>query len=653
MSTPISEEESSDDPPPPPGAPVSAHPQGESVDDASAAPAEGAGRRLVQPRQLSPLLVWAVVFCDIGTSIYYVPGILYSQVGSLAPLFVFGTTAGFLLLSMKYVEISWRNPEGGGVVTVATKAFGPLWGCFGGMLIIVDYFLTAAISSVSGMYYLSSLFPAVQPFLIHLTIFTLALLAAVNVIGIRESAILSLAMAAVTLAVDLVVIGVTAVRIGPPEWAQLQAYFAFTDEISWEQWLVGFAGAWLAFSGLESISQLSPAMRTPVRATARRGMILVVASILITSPVLTLFSVVLLPNAVKAHESERFISELGAMWGGFPLKVAVVATASTLLLFAANTAIIGSYHVFLALAERGFVPAVLTARSRRYGTPHLAIAVATGVPMLIIALTQGHLETLGEMYAFGLLGAFVLSSAGLDVIRWRRGRRRLGFWLGILTTLMVVTAWSVNLVTKQLATIFGGGLVAIGMLVAVLAQQRRFLDFLWNLPLVSRIHRQRIRAAERQTDDVPELLSVGQALELRPLYPSRTLLALRGKSEALLQEAIVRERGRGGTALYALYVDERPGLFAGTAATSPGEEGIETLRFGSEVARRENFMLIPVWTISYNAAEAIARVAEQLEVDTVMVGVSRRSALYHLLRGHVVNGLGRRLPRNCRLLLYG
>src|SRR5215203_7421598 len=94
-----------------------------------------------QPHQLSPLLVWAVVFCDIGTSVYYVPGILYGQVGSLAPLFVLLTTGGFLLLSAKYVEISWRNPEGGGVVTVATKAFNPRWGCLGGMLITVDYFL--------------------------------------------------------------------------------------------------------------------------------------------------------------------------------------------------------------------------------------------------------------------------------------------------------------------------------------------------------------------------------------------------------------------------------------------------------------------------------------------------------------------------------
>src|SRR5262245_12987249 len=92
-------------------------------------------------RQLSPYLVWAVVFCDIGTSVYYVPGILYGQIGDAAPLFVFAALAGFLLLAWKYVEICWRHPEGGGVVSVAKAAFNPRWGLIGGLLICVDYFL--------------------------------------------------------------------------------------------------------------------------------------------------------------------------------------------------------------------------------------------------------------------------------------------------------------------------------------------------------------------------------------------------------------------------------------------------------------------------------------------------------------------------------
>ena len=66
-------------------------------------------------RQLGWLLAWAVVFCDIGTSVYYVPGILYGEVGNLAPAFVALTTIGFILLAAKYVEVSWRYPDGGGV----------------------------------------------------------------------------------------------------------------------------------------------------------------------------------------------------------------------------------------------------------------------------------------------------------------------------------------------------------------------------------------------------------------------------------------------------------------------------------------------------------------------------------------------------------
>ena len=73
------------------------------------------------------------------------------------------------------------------------------------------------------------------------------------------------------------------------------------------------------------------------------------------------------------------------------------------------------------------------------------------------------------MYVFGLLGAFVVSSVGLDVIRWRLDQRGIGFWIGVLTTVMVTVAWMVNIVEKQTATLFGGMLIAFGMTVSVAA----------------------------------------------------------------------------------------------------------------------------------------------------------------------------------------
>ncbi len=98
-----------------------------------------------------------------------------------------------------------------------------------------------------------------------------------------------------------------------------------------------------------------------------------------------------------------------------------------MLLFAANTAIIGAYHIFLALTNLGFLPRAIALRSATFRSPHIAIAIATIVPVVVILATQGELALLGEMYAFGLLGAFVFSSLSLDVIRWRLGRRDLGF----------------------------------------------------------------------------------------------------------------------------------------------------------------------------------------------------------------------------------
>jgi amino acid transporter len=176
-----------------------------------------------QPQQLSPLLVWAVVFCDIGTSVYYVPGILYSQVGALTPLFILTTIIGFIPLAFKYQEICWRNPEGGGVVSVATKAFSPRWGVFGGFLIIISYFFTIAISTVSGLHYLATVLPFIDDHIVLWAVIALAFLTTINIIGIRESAMLSLTIAVCALVVDLIVIGVTMVSIGPPQWDILTA----------------------------------------------------------------------------------------------------------------------------------------------------------------------------------------------------------------------------------------------------------------------------------------------------------------------------------------------------------------------------------------------------------------------------------------------
>ncbi len=84
------------------------------------------GRRgATQLGLLGPVLCWAIVYADIGTSVYYVPGILYRDVGTSAASFVLATSIVFVFLAEKYADISARYANGGGVVSVATDAFGP------------------------------------------------------------------------------------------------------------------------------------------------------------------------------------------------------------------------------------------------------------------------------------------------------------------------------------------------------------------------------------------------------------------------------------------------------------------------------------------------------------------------------------------------
>ncbi len=447
--------------------------------------AAGAGGGEGPRHRLGPFLCWAVVFADIGTSVYYTPGILFGQVGVHAALFVAMTTVVFLLLTLKYAEVCVRYPEGGGVVTVGARALHPVVGAIGGMFILVDYFLTAALSALSGIIYLSVVLPALTPVVLPVTVGALVVLGVLNWVGISESAKVSALFAVLACLGQFAVLLAVLVHVGPGHLLAAIPRVLSGPRLSGVGVLTGYAGAFLAFSGLESISQLSPVMATPRRRVARVALGLVVATVGLTSPLLTLWSTTVLPLTTHT-DPNQFISLLGAFAGGRALGAAVAVSAALLLVFASNTAIIGSYHVFLALARMRFFPPVITRRNRLRDTPHWAILVATVIPVLVLVLAQGSVSLLGDLYAFGLLGAFSLTSLSLDIVRWRerrqarRGIVRAGederdvplasplmFALGVLTTVLVVLAWSTNLVAKPLATAFGGGVSAVGLAIAL------------------------------------------------------------------------------------------------------------------------------------------------------------------------------------------
>jgi len=352
---------------------------------------------------IGPLLCWAVVFADIGTSVYYTPGILFGQFGNRAPLFVAMTLVVFVLLTRKYAEVAIRYPEGGGVVTVGAHAVNPFVGLVGGLLILVDYFLTSALSALSGFIYLTVVFPNLGGATVLLTVVALILLGGLNLLGARADAKVTAIIASIAFVSQIAVVIAVITHFGIGDAAGAVKQVAHGPPLGPIAVVTGFAGAFLAFSGLESISQLAPAMRPPQRRTAPRALLLVVITVIVTSPLLTLWSTTLLD--AKHKDPNQFISLLGGATAGPWLQTEVAATAALLLIFASNTAIIGCYHVFVALSRMRFLPQLIQERNRWWHTPHFAILAATAVPAGIVILANGNVSLLGDMYAVGLLGA--------------------------------------------------------------------------------------------------------------------------------------------------------------------------------------------------------------------------------------------------------
>jgi len=71
-----------------------------------------------------------------------------------------------------------------------------------------------------------------------------------------------------------------------------------------------------------------------------------------------------------------------------------------------------------------FFPQIILKRNALRGTPHYSIALATIIPMLVLVAVRGDINILGDMYAFGLLGAFSLTCLGMDIVRYRARKFR-------------------------------------------------------------------------------------------------------------------------------------------------------------------------------------------------------------------------------------
>ena len=326
------------------------------------------------------------------------------------------------------------------------------------------YLLTIAITVVTALHYIS----VIRPFAYEIPVLSVAallLLGTLHWVGVRELPRVALAMAIAALVCEAALVWAVLSQVQTLHWAVFWTSLKDMAGQRWTETATGFAAAWLAFSGLESLGQLAPALREPRRRVLRIVAVLVVVSLVVTVPMFTVIAVeAAQASGIGPHPA--LLAAVAEAYGGRALLIAVSLTGAGFLLVGANVAFIGCYNVFKAVGELGYLPAALAARHKRYGTPRVAIIVITVATVLLVITTRGELFRLGKVFAFGLLGSYAITSVSLAVIAWREKRRGLPLIIGVLSSLALLIPWVTSWFTKPVSTLYGVAVTGLQLAIA-------------------------------------------------------------------------------------------------------------------------------------------------------------------------------------------
>src|SRR5437763_2211309 len=155
--------------------------------------------------------MFATAYGNVGSSIYYALGLVAAHALGLTPLVFLFAGGLFALTAKTYSEGAAMFPEAGGASSFARHAFNEVVSFFAGWALTLDYIITIAISAFFVPHYLGAFFPSLthNPGDIVGGIAVVALLAWLNIRGLKDSARLNLVLAVADLATQvlLVVVG--------------------------------------------------------------------------------------------------------------------------------------------------------------------------------------------------------------------------------------------------------------------------------------------------------------------------------------------------------------------------------------------------------------------------------------------------------------
>ena len=598
-----------------------------------------------RPRNVDVPRAAAILYGDWGTSKAYVIGLAFAVAGYASFWLIAAMCVLTALVGLNYMIICRLYPDGGGVYA-AVRHRSEVISIVGAFLLIADYLVTAAISSLSAFAYLGVPHPE------KFAAATILIIGLLNLLGPKHTGGL-----AFLISVPTALVVITLGLFSLPHLGDAVGHLQTLRGGFWENW-TGFVTIVLALSGVEAIANATGVMKLDpgatdaqpsVTKTSTPALLIVMIEVCVFTALLGLAMNALgglhvVNGDVNAPGAEgvrdymlRYMGQtfVGAALGpgfGDAFGIIVSVVFALLLFSAVNTSLVALINLQFLLARDREIPKVFQ-RLNKWGVPSLAMLMATVVPVLLVLLVK-DISGLAELYAVGVVGAIATNLGATATDRTRPIRPWERAFMFVTFLLMAAIELSL-LVDKPNARYFVITVLLIGLILRGLVQERRMKKEA--APALS---------PPQLGVDVAHPTSKAPA----PSGGEAILCAVRSAGRTL--DFALREAQKAGSRLYLLFVREQPFMTEEDVRRKWQQDPEASAIFAEAKQKAENITPLFCYAVSPSAAETIVDVAATLGASRVILGAPQRSALMNLLRGNVIREVSNSLPEEIDLLVY-
>jgi APA family basic amino acid/polyamine antiporter len=423
-------------------------------------------KRSLGPVALTMLGIGAI----IGTGIFVLTGTVAAQNAGPAVVLSFAL-AGIVSIfaALCYSEFAAMVPMAGSAYTYGYATLGEFVAWIIGWDLVLEYALSATTVAIGWSGYVVSFlgdlgivipphWAAARGTMITAAdgtqtmawfnmpaVIIVALVTALLVVGIKESASVNNVIVVIKVAVVIIFIALAAQAVNPDNWHPfIPENTGNRENFGWTGIVAGAGVVFFAYIGFDAVSTAAQEAKNP-----QRDMPIGIIGSLLICTILYIIVAAIATGVLPYGQLDvpdpiaKVADAAGLGWIASLIKLGAIAGLSSVIL----VQLMGQSRVFYTMSKDGLLPPFVNKVHPKYRTPYLT-SIVTGIA---VAIPAGFLSVreAGSLVSIGTLLAFAIVSAGVLVLRIREPGLKRPFrapfiWfvapMGVLSSLYLMSA---------------------------------------------------------------------------------------------------------------------------------------------------------------------------------------------------------------------